>query len=283
MAVYIIGDIQGCHKKLKKLLKLIKFSADRDILWFVGDLVNRGPDSLKTLRFVQSLGDNAVTVLGNHDLHLLAVYHLGIKQRNSDTLNDILEADDCAQLMEWLRHRPLMHIDPDVNFAMVHAGIYPGWTLSQARNYAAEVEQTLQGVGMSAYLRHMYGDEPTRWSENLEGMERLRFFTNVFTRMRYLTPELDLDLTSKGAPGKYYSAPVNPWFEFSQAAIKHNRIAFGHWSTLPPGRYGNCFALDSGCLWGGELTALQIDKKIPRRFIISCEKLTKKEHKSVLA
>ena len=283
MAVYVIGDIQGCFKKLKKILKLIKFNEDKDILWFVGDLVNRGPDSLKTLRFVHSLGDRAITVLGNHDLHLLAVHHLGNKLRTSDTLDDILQAEDCVLLLEWLRNRPLMHVDPDINFAMVHAGIYPGWSLTQARAYASEVEQVLQGDGMLGFLRGMYGNEPARWTDTLEGIDRLRFFTNVFTRMRYLTRELDLDLNSKGAPGKYYSSPVTPWFEFSQAAIKHNRIAFGHWSTLPPGRYGNCFALDSGCLWGGELTALQIDKKVPRRFIISCEKTAKKERKSVLA
>lgn len=272
MAVYVIGDVQGCYKELKKLLKAINFKENRDQLWFVGDLVNRGPDSLKTLRFVRSLGDNAITVLGNHDLHLLAVHYIGVELKSSDTIQPLLDAEDCVELMEWLRFKPLMHFDPDLNFALVHAGIYPGWSISIARQRAAEVENALQGAGITDFLTQMYGNEPVSWSDELEGMLRLRFITNVFTRMRYLKENKKLDLTTKGAPDKLKSSSVKPWFEFKQSAIKHNRVAFGHWSTLPTNQYGSCFAMDSGCLWGGRITALRIDKKMPHWFSLSCEK-----------
>jgi bis(5'-nucleosyl)-tetraphosphatase (symmetrical) len=280
MAVYVIGDVQGCFRDLKRLLDAISFDEDNDTLWFVGDLVNRGPDSLKTLRFVRTLGDRAVVVLGNHDLHLLAVYYVGEKIRNSDTLAQVLKAEDCAELMEWLRFRPLMHFDPDLNFALVHAGIYPGWGLSRALAFASEVESALRGDSIATFFSHMYGNEPSLWSEELNGYDRLRFLTNVFTRMRYLTPDKQLDLVAKGAPDKVKSSSAIPWFEHSQSAIKHNRVAFGHWSTLPPNQYGNCFALDSGCLWGGRLTALRIDKKSPRWFSLACGKKTRRARRS---
>ena len=271
MAVYVIGDVQGCYKELKKLLTAINFNVSQDRLWFVGDLVNRGPDSLETLRFVRSLGDSAVTVLGNHDLHLLAVHYIGFNMKSSDTLNEVLAAEDSVELMEWLRFRPLMHYESDLNFALVHAGIYPGWSISEAIQRANEVESALRGAEITHYLKYMYGNDPVCWSNDLEGMQRLRFITNVFTRMRYLKAGKKLDLTAKGAPDKLNSSKVKPWFEFKQSAIKHNRVAFGHWSTLPTNQYGSCFALDSGCLWGGRITALRIDKKIPRWFSLPCE------------
>lgn len=280
MAVYVIGDVQGCYEELSRLLDAISFDATRDKLWFVGDLINRGPDSLNTLRFVRSLGDNAITVLGNHDLHLLALHYIGMERKSSDTLEEVLEAKDCVELMEWLRFRPLMHFDPNLNFALVHAGIYPGWSITTACHLAAEVEQVLRGADITTFLREMYGNEPTAWSDKLADMDRLRFLTNVFTRMRYLRKGKRLDLSAKGAPSKMKSNSVTPWFAFSQSAIKHNRVAFGHWSTLPTNQYGSCFALDSGCLWGGRITALRIDKKVPRWFSLSCEKGTKKPRKS---
>jgi bis(5'-nucleosyl)-tetraphosphatase (symmetrical) len=280
MAVYAIGDVQGCYSSLKKLLKAINYDQKSDQLWFVGDLVNRGPQSLKTLRFVRSLGDSAVSVLGNHDLHLLALYYGQANAKSSDSLKQVLEADDCKELMEWLRFRPLLHYDIGLNFALVHAGIYPGWSLTQAHERAREVEQAIRGEGIVDFLRQMYGDHPKIWSDQLSGMERLRFITNVFTRMRYLRNDGGLDLETKGAPQKVKSSDANPWFEFSQSAIKHNRVAFGHWSTLPTNQYGSCFAIDSGCLWGGRITALRIDKKTPRWFSLSCEKLSRSERKS---
>ncbi len=280
MAVYLIGDVQGCYSSLKKLLKAINFDQQNDQLWFVGDLVNRGPQSLKTLRFVRSLGDSAVSVLGNHDLHLLALYYGQTKVRSSDSLSQVLKAEDCKELMEWLRFRPMLHFDISLNFAIVHAGIYPGWSLPQAMDRAREVEQAIRGENVVDFLRDMYGNQPAKWSEQLAGMERLRFITNVFTRMRYLRQDGSLDLEIKGAPQKLKSSDVNPWFEYSQSAIKHNRLAFGHWSTLPTNQYGSCFAIDSGCLWGGRITALRIDKKSPRWFSLSCEKSSKTDRKS---
>jgi bis(5'-nucleosyl)-tetraphosphatase (symmetrical) len=282
MAVYVIGDVQGCFNALTKLLKAINFNPANDRLWFVGDLVNRGPDSLKTLRFVRGLGDRAVTVLGNHDLHLLAIYYNGTKLRSNDTLKQILQADDCVELMEWLRFRPLLHYEIELNCALVHAGIYPGWSIQQACERAGEVESELRSSNIIQFLHRMYGDEPSEWSDDLQSMERLRFITNVFTRMRYLTADKRLNLSIKGAPNRMKSETVKPWFEFKQSAIKHNRIAFGHWSTLPTNQYGSCFALDSGCLWGGRITALRIDKKTPQWFSLSCEETAKTHRKSTI-
>jgi bis(5'-nucleosyl)-tetraphosphatase (symmetrical) len=280
MAVYVIGDVQGCYRDLKRLLKAISFDAASDRLWFVGDLVNRGPDSLKTLRYVRSLGDSAITVLGNHDLHLLAVHYAGAKMKPSDTLQQILDADDCLELMEWLRFKPLMHFDPDLNFALVHAGILPGWSISVALERAAEAEKALQGKGFIDFLGEMYGNAPAIWSDDLRDMNRLRFITNVFTRMRYIEENNKLDFASKGAPDKSRPDKIRPWFELKQSAIKHNRVAFGHWSTLPTNQYGSCFALDSGCLWGGTMTSLRIDKKQPRWFSMACDKNARPLRKS---
>lgn len=270
MAVFVIGDVQGCYKELKRLLKSVGFNADKDRLWFAGDLVNRGPDSLKTLRFVKSLGDQAVTVLGNHDLHLLSAFYQGSKLKQGDTLGKALKASDSEELMDWLRYRPLMHHDIDLNFSLVHAGVYPDWSISQAIQRAREVENSLQGKSFQKFFKNMYGNTPDQWSDELQGMDRLRFITNVFTRMRYLKPDLILDLAAKGCPDKFKKSSVKPWFEYKQSAIKLNRVAFGHWSTLPCGQYGNCFALDSGCIWGGRLTALRIDKKTPRWYSVFC-------------
>jgi len=270
MAVYIIGDLQGCYKKLKKLLNQIEFDEQKDVLWFAGDLVNRGPDSLRALRYVKSLGDHAQVVLGNHDLHLLAVYYQKTGLKSGDTLSQVVKAADGDELMHWLRTRPLVHHDIDLNFSMVHAGLYPGWKLSQALALSKEVETMLASNNFQQFFDNMYGNKPARWSKKLEGMDRLRFITNVFTRMRYLHPDLTLDLSAKGAPFKASNNDVIPWFEFRHSAIKFNRVAFGHWSTLPTGQYGNCFALDSGCVWGGQLTALRIDKKKPRWYHLSC-------------
>lgn len=270
MAVYVIGDIQGCYRNFKKLLKDIKFKSDKDKIWLVGDLVNRGPDSLKTLRYIKSLESSAVTVLGNHDLHLLSVFFTSNKTRESDTLRQVLKAVDRDELLEWLRFRPLMHFDADLNFSLVHAGIYPGWSISQALDLASEVERELQGDNFTVFLKEMYGNEPSLWSEELTGIPRLRFITNAFTRMRYLNTDASLELCCKGPPDKTKNGHVKPWFEFKPVANKFNRVAFGHWSTLPVSQYGNHFALDSGCLWGGRLTALRIDKKTPRWFSRSC-------------
>jgi len=270
MATYAIGDIQGCHKQLGELLHKLDFKSDKDKLWFAGDIVNRGPDSLKTLRFIKSLGDNAVTVLGNHDLHLLAIANGRRKQNKKDTLEEILFAKDSDQLLDWLIHRPLMHYQKKNNVCLVHAGIHPAWSTKQALNCSKEVENILQGSKAHEFFHHMYGDKPSKWSSELSGWDRLRFITNSFTRMRYIGENMKLYLKEKGAPGKQPEG-VKPWFEFENRN-KDLNIVFGHWSTLKNPKIENLHPLDTGCLWGGKLTALKINNKMKKLTSIKCPK-----------
>lgn len=269
MTIYAIGDIQGCFSELKQLLKKIDFSHHKDQLWFTGDLVNRGPDSLATLRFVKALGENAITVLGNHDLHMLAVLYGFEKQRPKDTFDEIIHAPDKNELIQWIIHQPLMHIDESVNAVLVHAGIYPGWSIPKAAELAREVETVLQSEKLTEFLQNMYGNKPKNWKDSLQGWERLRFITNCFTRMRYCHEDLALDLKYNGKPGKQ-PAHLQPWLNFLNEEQKQHRILFGHWSTLGQSKIENVFALDSGCLWGGELTALALEET-PRYIHLNCQ------------
>jgi bis(5'-nucleosyl)-tetraphosphatase (symmetrical) len=258
MAVYAIGDIQGRFDELERLLDHLSFDSSTDQLWFTGDLVNRGPKSLATLRFVKSLGDRAITVLGNHDLHLLAVSEGLQTLRKKDTLDEILDAPDAPDLLLWLRHRPILHYDQGLNTLMVHAGLPPQWTLKRARKCARKVEKELRGDKYKDYLANMYGNKPNQWSEDLSGMDRLRFATNVFTRMRYCTPEGEMDFEHKLAPGTQPDSLV-PWFQVLERRSIETKIVFGHWSTAGYRIENNAIALDTGCIWGGSLTALRID------------------------
>lgn len=271
MALYAIGDVQGCYRELMQLLKEIKYNPDRDMLWFAGDLVNRGPDSLKTLRFVKKLGDGARVVLGNHDLHLLAMSQGNMKHAEKDhTLHEVLKAKDRDKLLEWLRQRPLMYHCRERDYSMIHAGLPPQWDLATALACAAEVEKVLQGDGFRDFCLQMYGNEPVRWSDNLQGMERYRFIINCFTRLRFCDSQGNLALKEKRAPG-HQAAGVYPWFAVPGRATSDDRILFGHWSTLGYHASDNCWCLDSGCLWGGKLTALQIRReKPPRPMQINC-------------
>ncbi|MEJ0087131.1 MAG: symmetrical bis(5'-nucleosyl)-tetraphosphatase [Pseudomonadota bacterium] len=258
MARYAIGDIQGCCDDLKALLERCNYSADRDQLWFVGDLVNRGPQSLETLRFVRALGANATVVLGNHDLHLLALaYGSRRKQKEGDTLAAVLDAPDRDQLLEWLSGRPLAVFDEPRGDFLVHAGLVPEWTPRQAAKYAREVEAVLRDDGRTLFDA-MYGNKPDKWSEALRGMDRLRFVINVFTRMRFCQRDGTVDLKMKGAPGDqpdgYY-----PWFDVPGRASRDVRVICGHWSTLGLVRRKDLLALDTGCVWGGALTAVNLD------------------------
>ena len=269
MAVYAIGDLQGCIDPLRRLLDDLEFDPANDRLWFCGDLVNRGPASLETLRFVRGLGDRAVTVLGNHDLHLVAVAydpHRPVKSR--DTLRDILSAPDREELLEWLRRQPLLHHDPGLGYTMVHAGRPPEWALEEARAASAELEAVLAGPDFIGFLREMYGDRPDRWSADLEGMDRLRFIVNCFTRMRYCRADGRLDLAEKGPPDRPAKGLV-PWFRVPGRRSRDLKIVFGHWSTLGPVPDENVFALDTGCVWGGRLTALRLDGP-PRGTCVEC-------------
>jgi bis(5'-nucleosyl)-tetraphosphatase (symmetrical) len=261
---YAIGDVQGCNDELQTLLTRLRFSPDRDQVFFVGDLVNRGPASLEVLRFVRSLGDNAIVVLGNHDLHLLAVTHGVRRSRKSDTFADVLAAPDCDQLLEWLITRPLAHAHVDSDGRtdlMVHAGVVPQWTLDMTVALAREVESVLRS-NPSRIFDHMYGDEPDRWSDDLGEKERLRFTINVLTRLRVCTADGRIDLKWKGKPPPPDS-PYQPWFDHEKRKTRYARIIFGHWSALGFVERSGVVGLDSGCVWGGSLTAFDLDADRP--------------------
>lgn len=266
MARIAIGDLQGCWQPLERLLQACQFSADRDQLWFVGDLVNRGPDSLRVLRFIRSLGANARIVLGNHDLHLLALAFgsRARKRRSDDTLDDILQADDRNDLLEWLICQPLAIAEG--KDLMLHAGVVPEWSAAQTLQLATEVALQLQRTP-AALFDHMYGDQPDSWHDNLTGYERARFVINVLTRLRYCTPDGRIDLKKKGAPGTQGSE-WQPWFEIANRGTAAHRIVFGHWSTLGLRRDHNVLALDTGCVWGGCLSAASLDDE--RLWQIDC-------------
>lgn len=267
MAVYAIGDVQGCFDELMALLRATDFSPARDRLWFTGDLVNRGPKSLEVLRYVRSLGERAVTVLGNHDLHLLAVAHSTTPPRRKDTFADVLAAPDRADLLAWLQRQPLLHHDGDLNYTLVHAGLAPDWDVATARACAAEVEQVLRGDRAGDFFAHMYGDQPLQWRTDLRGWSRLRFITNCLTRLRYCYHDGRLALDYKGAPGGQPPGQL-PWFELPQRRSAGDRVIFGHWSTLGASAGHNVYGLDTGCVWGGRLTALSLDDA--RWFSVAC-------------
>ena len=270
MATYAIGDIQGCFERLLQLLDTLQFDPANDHLWFVGDLVNRGPDSLQTLRFVRGLEDRALTVLGNHDLHLLALASARTRPDKRHNLDPVLQAPDRDALLDWLRNRPLMHYDTHKEFALVHAGLPPQWDLLDALSRAREVEAVLRGPDYADLLQAMYGDEPGRWSASLSGMDRLRFIVNCFTRLRYCDARGTLALKEKGVPGSQ-GAGVMPWYEVPDRASRDVRILFGHWSTLGFATGHNTWALDTGCVWNGRLTAVRVRRKKPIEPIsISC-------------
>lgn len=259
MSTYAIGDVQGCYTQLQQLLEKISFDPAADRLWFAGDLVNRGPDSLQVLRFVHGLGEAAITVLGNHDLHLLAAWQGRQRHfKHSDTLQEVLAADDCDELCNWLRQQPLLHHDPVLDYLMIHAGLPPEWDLSTARRLAHELETVLRGNEFPAFIEHMYGNQPARWDESLQGWERLRFAVNCFTRLRFCHADGTLDFTYKGSPDTT-DGEILPWFSHPRRCSQKQRIVFGHWSTLGLYHGHNVHAIDSGCLWGGALTALRLE------------------------
>ena len=272
MAVYAVGDLQGCLQPLKRLLVRVAFDPAKDTLWLVGDLVNRGPQSLETLRFLYRMRESLVCVLGNHDLHLLAVAHNIERLKKSDTLREILEAPDCPELIDWLRQQKLLHYDSDRNTALVHAGIPPQWSLKKALRYAGEVEQALRDDNLIApYLDGMYGNDPAKWDNDLKGITRLRVITNYFTRMRFCTRDGKLDLKSK--EGADTALPgYAPWFSYKERKTPGLKIIFGHWAALE----GRCnepglFALDTGCVWGGAMTLLNVDSG--QRLVCDCDDL----------
>jgi bis(5'-nucleosyl)-tetraphosphatase (symmetrical) len=259
MATYAVGDIQGCFNSFERLLDQCAFNPAEDRLWLVGDLVNRGPKSLETLRFIKGLGDSALTVLGNHDLYLLMVAEGGTKGRGKDdTLQEILEAPDCDELLDWLRNQRLCHVEGP--YCMVHAGLLPQWTTLQARELAREVEATLQGKKYRKFIANMWGSKPDCWSDELAGWPRLRVIVNAMTRMRFCTESGIMDFHVKGETSK---APEGylPWFEVPGRKSADATLVTGHWSALGLRLTDNLLALDSGCLWGGHLTALRLEDR----------------------
>ena len=258
MAVYAIGDIQGCQDELSRLLDVLKADPAADEFWFVGDLVNRGPASLQVLRQVRSLGRAAVVVLGNHDLHLLAFAQRRDLAGAGDELRPVLTAPDGEELVQWLRQRPLAHYRPDLNALMVHAGVAPEWDPLQTVKLAREVESVLRGPGCAAFLAAMYGNQPERWSPQLAGMDRLRFIVNCLTRTRYCQPDGRMDFQHNGPPGTQ-PAELVPWFEMPNRATQSVRVVFGHWSSLGLVQRANLIGLDTGCVWGRSLTAVRLD------------------------
>ena len=256
MPTYVIGDVQGCLHAFLDLIAAIAYDPRRDRLWFTGDLVNRGEDSLGMLRWCMAHDDGIVAILGNHDLHLLAVAEGFVPPHKKDTLSEILEAPDRAEVLEWLRRRPLLHREGD--WLMVHAGLMPAWTAQQAQSLARELEDVLRGKAYRGFLRQMYGNEPRHWSEALSGQDRLRLIANAMTRMRFLHPDGGLEFLHKCAPTQAPPGLI-PWFDMPGRLSRDVRVLFGHWSTLGLYLRDDVAALDTGCLWGGRLTALRIE------------------------
>jgi len=265
MATYAVGDVQGCFQALQRLLDEIDFDPGSDRLWLVGDLVNRGPDSLATLRFVRTLGEAAVVVLGNHDLHLLAVAEGYEKLKRGDSVHDVLEASDRDALLKWLRYRPLMHYED--GWAMVHAGLLPAWSVSRALELAAEAETALRAANYHRFLAGMYGNRPERWSDALTGQERLRTIVNAMTRLRLCTADGRMEFTHKGRP-KDLPEGYLPWFDVPQRRSSDTPLIFGHWSALGLVKRANLYGLDTGCLWGRRLSALRLEDR--RLFQVAC-------------
>jgi bis(5'-nucleosyl)-tetraphosphatase (symmetrical) len=263
MTRYAVGDIQGCLQPLQCLLQDVNFNPQQDQLWFVGDLINRGPESLATLRFIRQLGDCTRIVLGNHDLHFLAVAFGAIPAGKSDTFDEILAAEDRDSLIHWLLQQPLLYSDPGGDYHMVHAGIPPIWNIQQAATYANEVETVLRSNDAASFFQSMYGNQPNCWQQDLEGWARLRLITNYFTRLRFCKADGTLEFKHKqpriDEPGFEDYAP---WFSYPRHRNQHEKILFGHWASLQ----GQCdadniFALDTGCVWGNSLTLMNLDRQ----------------------
>ena len=259
MATYAIGDIQGCYDSLQCLLEKVAFNPEWDKLWLVGDLINRGPDSLATLRYLYSIQQSVEFVLGNHDLHFLAVAAGLRKMGVNDTLRELLQAPDRQELIDWLMKGKLLHTDNVLGYTMVHAGIPPIWSLQQAQSHAREVEAVLQSRYCGEFFSTMYGNHPTRWKNKLIGMDRLRIITNYFTRMRFCSEKGMLELDTKE---NMNAAPLgfSPWFSFPDRKTINDKIIFGHWAALE-GKTNtpNIYAMDTGCVWGGSLSALRLE------------------------
>ena len=260
MALYAIGDIQGCYDPLARLLDAVNFDSSKDTLYCVGDLVNRGSDSLGVVKLLKSLKNQCVTVLGNHDIHLLSMFYGVRKYRHRDTFEDIINDSSAADITQWLRQQPLMVVNQEHGFIMAHAGIYPWWTLAQAQARAADVQQCLRDEDKCIkLLKRIYNNKPTRWSEDLGKIKRRRFTINAFTRMRFVSPQGHLNFSKSDFDGKPHKNRV-PWFEINNPSTGQYRIIFGHWSALGLLDTPQHLCLDTGYVWGRHMTMARIDK-----------------------
>lgn len=269
MALYAIGDVQGCYDELQRLLEKIGFDPANDRLWFTGDLVNRGPRSLDVLRFVAGLRERAVSVLGNHDLHLLAVASGAHSPREHDTFHDVLEAPDRDELLAWLAARPLLHEDAETGVFLVHAGLLPGWEPARAKACAREAEAVIAGPRAAEFFSRMYGDQPDRWDDGLTGWDRLRLIVNAFTRLRFCYPDGRIDYAHGGPPGSQ-PRPLVPWFAAPDRRSRGRAVIFGHWSLLGRWDRDGVTGIDTGCLWGRQLTAVRLRGGIRQFLCIDC-------------
>ncbi|CAM3543291.1 symmetrical bis(5'-nucleosyl)-tetraphosphatase [Parendozoicomonas haliclonae] len=267
MTTYAVGDIQGCYDALRRLLDKIDFDEDKDKLWVAGDLVNRGPASAETLRYLKGLGENCTAVLGNHDLHLLAIAAGARKPKRGDTAAEVLDAPDSHELLEWLRFRPFVHHSEKHHCLMVHAGVPPIWDEDKILRRAAELEAAIQGPDSHDFFMHMYGNQPDHWSKDLTGNDRLRMIANYFTRMRFCSADGTLELDSKGnIPPRGFA----PWFLHKHKRSKDLTVLFGHWAALEGRVFKKGYeALDTGCVWGGQLTVMRIKDR--KRFSVDAD------------
>ncbi|MDL2284734.1 symmetrical bis(5'-nucleosyl)-tetraphosphatase [Oxalobacter sp. OttesenSCG-928-P03] len=258
MNTYAIGDVQGCFEPLKALMSRIEDETPHARYLLAGDLVNRGPQSLETLRFVRDLKERAISVLGNHDLHLLAVAAGARKKQSLGSLQAVLDAPDADELIHWLRHRPMVHVEK--GHLLVHAGVLPQWTLEQVLSLGKEVESVLQGPGWISFMQEMYGDEPLSWRDDLAGADRLRCIVNGLTRLRFCSEAGEMEFETKEGLSEAPPGFV-PWFEVEWRKTRHETIIFGHWSTLGLLLRPNLIALDTGCVWGRQLTAMRLEDR----------------------
>lgn len=272
MATYAIGDVQGCYPELQRLLDKLRFDSARDQLWFCGDLVNRGGQSLETLRLIHNLRESCVVTLGNHDLSLLAIAQRSpdAQARVNPELREVLFAEDAPVLFEWLRSQKLLHHDERLKWTMVHAGLAPTWTLRQALRAAQDVERELTSSRHPHLLRNLFGNRPAMWTNRLRGIERHRATINTMTRMRYCDVNGRIDFDAKGVPGTQKPG-LYPWFEVPGMRRRDIQIVCGHWSALERFAGFGVHAIDTGCVWGGKLTALQLDAEEPRYITVDAE------------
>ena len=272
MPTYAIGDIQGCYKELKKLLKKINFNKNKDTLWLAGDLVNRGPKSLDVIKYVMDLESSAITVLGNHDFYLIASYYKADPWPHSNnSFDEILSNKDSEEIIKWLRNQKIVHIDDNLEHILVHAGVYPGWEIKEVLSLAKLIEKSLKGQECREFIKTLWSNTPDKWDHNLNMEQKLIFSVNVFTRMRYLKKDFSLDFNEKLNPKDVHSDDLIPWYEFDNNIFKKYKVVIGHWSTLGFKNKSNFISIDTGCAWGNKLTAVKIArKKDIEKYEVSC-------------